>query len=51
VPGGTLVLSGLLTTQAESVGADFATHGFVVEEIRASTDDPQWSSVRLRLPR
>jgi ribosomal protein L11 methyltransferase len=47
-PGGALLLSGLLTTQAESVASDFAALGFFVEEIRASRDDPQWSSVRLR---
>ena len=48
--GGTLILSGLLTTQVDGVAADFAALGLVVEEIRASTDDPQWSSVRLRRP-
>jgi ribosomal protein L11 methyltransferase len=47
-PGGALVLSGLLTTQAGSVASDYAALGFTVEEIRPSTDDPQWSSVRLR---
>jgi ribosomal protein L11 methyltransferase len=44
-PGGTLVLSGLLTPQAEPLAREFAP--LRIERIRASTDDPQWSSVTL----
>ncbi len=46
-PGGTLILSGLLTPQAEPLAAEFALAGMRVVRIRASTDDPQWSSVTL----
>ena len=44
-PGGTLVLSGLLTPQCEPLAKEFAP--LRVAGIRASTDDPQWSSVTL----
>ena len=44
-PGGTLILSGLLTPQAEPVAAEF---GLTVVAIRPSSDDPQWSSAVLR---
>lgn len=44
-PGGTLILSGLLTPQAEPVAADF---GLTVVAIRSSSDDPQWSSAVLQ---
>jgi ribosomal protein L11 methyltransferase len=43
-PGATLILSGLLTPQAEAVAAEF---GLTVVAIRPSADDPQWSSVVL----
>jgi len=46
-PGGTLILSGLLTPQAEPVAAEFVAAGLRRVRIRASTDDPQWSSVTL----
>ncbi|MEM9491569.1 MAG: 50S ribosomal protein L11 methyltransferase [Myxococcota bacterium] len=52
--GGTLLLSGLLTTQVEAVAARYAETRYeddsalVTEEIRASADDPEWSSARLR---
>jgi len=44
-PGGTLILSGLLTPQAAPLAQEFAP--LRVVRIRASTDDPQWSSVTL----
>lgn len=46
-PGGTLVLSGLLTPQAEPLAIEFVAAGLAVVRIRASHDDPQWSSVTL----
>ena len=47
-PGGTLILSGLLTPQAEPIANEFIAGGVRLVRIRASTDDPQWSSVTLR---
>lgn len=46
-PGGTLVLSGLLTPQAAPLADEFVAAGMTLVTIRASTDDPQWSSVVL----
>jgi ribosomal protein L11 methyltransferase len=46
-PGGTLILSGLLTPQAQPVGDEFAAAGLRITAITPSTDDPQWSSVTL----
>jgi len=42
-PGGTLILSGLLTPQAQPLADEFAAHGLRCVHVRASTDDPQWS--------
>lgn len=47
-PGGTLILSGLLTPQAQPIADEFVAGGVRLVRIRASTDDPQWSSVTLR---
>ena len=47
-PGGTLILSGLLTPQAQPVADEFVAAGMRLVRIRASTDDAQWSSVTLR---
>ena len=44
---GTLILSGLLTPQAEPLAQEFVAAGMRLIRIRASTDDPQWSSVTL----
>jgi len=44
---GTMVLSGLLTPQAEPLAAEFVASGMRLVRIRTSTDDPQWSSVTL----
>lgn len=46
-PGGTLILSGLLTPQAAPLADEFVAAGMTLVTIRASTDDPQWSSVVL----
>jgi len=47
-PGGTLILSGLLTPQAQPIADEFVAAGLRLMRVRASTDDPQWSSVTLR---
>jgi ribosomal protein L11 methyltransferase len=46
-PGGRLILSGLLTPQAEPLADEFVAAGMRKVSVRASTDDPQWSSVTL----
>jgi ribosomal protein L11 methyltransferase len=46
-PGGRLILSGLLTPQAEPLADEFVAAGLRKIAVRASTDDPQWSSVTL----
>ena len=47
-PGGTIILSGLLTPQAEPVAGEYAALGFDVVAIRAGTEDAAWSSAVLR---
>ncbi len=47
-PGGTLILSGLLTPQAQPLADEFVAAGMRIVSVRPSTDDPQWSSVTLR---
>lgn len=47
-PGGTLILSGLLTPQAQPVADEFVAAGLRLVRVRPSADDPQWSSVTLR---
>jgi ribosomal protein L11 methyltransferase len=47
-PGGTLVLSGLLTPQAAGVAGDYAAGGLELVEVRPDSDDPQWSSAVLK---
>ncbi|HSK01910.1 MAG TPA: 50S ribosomal protein L11 methyltransferase [Kofleriaceae bacterium] len=42
-PGGTLILSGLLTPQAEPLAAEFVAAGMQRREVRASRHDPEWS--------
>lgn len=46
-PGGRLILSGLLTPQAEPLAQEFVAAGMRQVGLRASTQDPQWSSVTL----
>ena len=45
--GGTIILSGLLTPQAQPIADEFVAGGLRLVRVRASTDDPQWSSVTL----
>ena len=47
-PGGTLILSGLLTPQCQPLADEFVAAGMRLVRIRPSADDPQWSSVTLR---
>lgn len=42
-PGGTLILSGLLTPQAQPLADEFVAAGMRCVRVRPSTDDPQWS--------
>jgi ribosomal protein L11 methyltransferase len=46
-PGGTLILSGLLTPQAEPLAAEYVAAGMQRREVRASRHDPEWSVVVL----
>ena len=45
--GERIILSGLFTPQAQPVADEFVAEGLKLVEIRASKDDPQWSSVLL----
>ena len=45
--GVNLILTGLLTPQAEPLAQEFVAAGMRVQKIRASQHDPQWSSVTL----
>ncbi|HEX3478773.1 MAG TPA: 50S ribosomal protein L11 methyltransferase [Kofleriaceae bacterium] len=42
-PGGTLVLSGLLTPQAQPLADEFAAAGMRCRHVRASSEDREWS--------
>jgi ribosomal protein L11 methyltransferase len=42
-PGGTLILSGLLTPQAQPLADEFVAAGLRCAHVRASADDPAWS--------
>lgn len=46
-PGGTLILSGLLTPQAQPLADEFVAAGLRCVHVRASTEDPQWACVVL----
>ena len=46
-PGATLILSGLLTPQAEPLAVEFEAAGLRRVRVRPSADDPQWSAVTL----
>ncbi len=48
--GKTLILSGLLTPQAAPLADEFVAAGMRLVAIRASADDPQWSSITLEQP-
>lgn len=48
-PGGRLILSGLLTNEAEDVARVYATrHELIVDNVRLSHHDTEWSSAELR---
>jgi ribosomal protein L11 methyltransferase len=49
-PGGTLILSGLLTPQAEPLAAEYVQAGMHRQRVRASSHDPEWSVVVLARP-
>jgi ribosomal protein L11 methyltransferase len=49
-PGGTLILSGLLTPQAQPLADEFVAAGMQLVHVRPSTDDPQWSCAVLVRP-
>ncbi|HSR99303.1 MAG TPA: 50S ribosomal protein L11 methyltransferase, partial [Kofleriaceae bacterium] len=42
-PGGTLILSGLLTPQAQPLADEFVAAGMRCVRVPPSSDDPQWS--------
>jgi ribosomal protein L11 methyltransferase len=42
-PGGTLVLSGLLTPQAQPLADEFVAAGMRCRHVRASREDREWS--------
>jgi ribosomal protein L11 methyltransferase len=46
-PGATLILSGLLTPQAQPLADEFVAAGLTCLRVRPSTDDPAWSSATL----
>jgi len=46
---GTLILSGLLTPQAQPLADEFVAAGMKLAKIRASAADPEWSSVVLEV--
>ena len=47
---GTLILSGLLTPQAQPLADEFVAAGMRLAHVRPSTDDPQWSTAVLAKP-
>lgn len=49
-PGGTLVLSGILTPQAEALAEEYVAAGLTLVRVRAASDDPQWTVVVLERP-
>jgi ribosomal protein L11 methyltransferase len=46
-PGGTLILSGLLTPQAQPLADEYVAAGLQLVRVRPSTTDPQWSTAVL----
>lgn len=49
-PGGVLILSGILTPQAQALAEEFVASGLSLVRVRAATDDPQWTAVVLERP-
>jgi ribosomal protein L11 methyltransferase len=46
-PGGTLILSGILTPQAAALAEEFVAGGMKLSRVRPASDDPQWTAVVL----
>jgi ribosomal protein L11 methyltransferase len=46
--GGALILSGLLTNQADDLARRYADAGLAIDHVRASDIDPAWSRAALR---
>jgi ribosomal protein L11 methyltransferase len=49
-PGGTLVLSGLLTPQAPAVAEEYVARGLTLISVKESPDDAAWASATLVRP-
>jgi ribosomal protein L11 methyltransferase len=49
-PGATLILSGLLTPQAQPLADEFVAAGLTCVRVKPSGDDPAWSSATLAKP-
>ena len=49
-PGGTLILSGILTPQAQALAEEYVASGLALVRVRAASDDPQWTAVVLEKP-
>lgn len=49
-PGGTLILSGILTPQAQALAEEFVAGGMQLIRVRPASDDPQWTAVVLERP-
>lgn len=45
--GGALILSGILTPQAEALAEEFVSAGLRLVHLRAASDDPQWTAIVL----
>lgn len=50
LPGGTLILSGILTPQAQALAEEFVAVGMTLVRVRAASDDAQWTAVVLERP-
>jgi ribosomal protein L11 methyltransferase len=46
-PGGTLILSGILTPQAQALSEEFVAGGMLLVRVRPSADDAQWTAIVL----
>jgi ribosomal protein L11 methyltransferase len=49
-PGGTLILSGILTPQAQALSEEFVAGGMLLVRVRPSADDGQWTAIVLERP-
>ena len=50
LPGGTLILSGILTPQAQALSEEFVAGGMLLVRVHPSADDPQWTAIVLERP-